>query len=185
MVLCFRLVTKTRLIARFSCGQKHLHSIGALCFSLCPPSVNSLGALQEVRRGHDHTGNPNWSKRYSVPYNITLSNKKGEEGILGGLAIFWSWTGWATVYLCEVVSDCLCMTFACFASSSTYLLLIKQFQSWCTSFLAFTLPFLLPHPVGGQGKQTSSCVVLHCLPGLNHNKDGKLTESEKVKQCDS
>lgn len=163
----------------------NFHSVGAFSVSHSAPPVNRLGVRK--RLGGDTTRQMTQTDQRDIPCHITscFAMKKGEEGILEGLAIFCSGTGWASVYPWEVVSDRLCITSACFLSSSTRPLLIKQFLSWCTSFLAFTRPLLFRCPTGGQEKWASSCVVLHCLPGLTHNKDKKLTESENIKKCDS
>lgn len=85
--------------------------------------------------------------RYSMPYNIMVSHKKGKEGGLGRLAVFWLETSW-----------------------SSHLPLIKQVTLFNSAhkFSCFYSSFTLSHPAGSQGWVSKQLVVLRCLPGLTH-----------------
>lgn len=91
-----------------------------------------------------------------------FSNKKGKSGVLGRLTFF-SGTGVIGLLVGGGALSLLpCFMF--FLSSSTYPLVIKHFLSHPTSFLAFTLSFLFPHPT--KDERLSGAYL---LPGLTPN----------------
>jgi len=66
--------------------------------------------MQEFGRVHNQEDDANEPKRYSMPCNVILGNKKKKDQVLATLAIFYLGTGWASVYPWEVVSGCLFIT---------------------------------------------------------------------------
>lgn len=85
--------------------------------------------------------------RRNIPCHMTTcSATRRENRSSWKLAILCSGAGWALVCLWEVGHDCLFIAFV--FSLPPFLLLIKQFPSWSTSFLAFVLFLFLGSTVG-------------------------------------
>lgn len=75
MVLCIGSETKTVLITH-QCSSVCWPVHGTKAFSLSPGDARSVGV------SHNLAGDLSWSKRYSIAYNVMVSNKreKGFEG---------------------------------------------------------------------------------------------------------
>lgn len=98
--------------------------------------------------------------------------------------MFGNWLG--IIYPWEVVSYCFGITCFAFFLSSTTPFHIKLFLSQPTSFLAFTFPFLFPHPPGnGVSGGNRVRMLLSCLPGLIDNSGLILNPLQEIVQLSS
>jgi len=75
-----------------------LHSSKALIFSDSGTTTHSEGWAKELGRDTAETADPDWPKRYSIPYNVVLSNKsdivdKGGGGLSSRGAVAWRLVG--------------------------------------------------------------------------------------------
>lgn len=165
-----------------------LHNIGAFSVSHSASPVNRWGVRK--RLGGDTRRQMTKTDQRDIPCPwayIQAQQYKGRGGGFRGVShlLFRNWLCIGLAHGRECVIAFTSLLHACPLSLLPLVLcLLSHFLSWYTSFLAFTFPFLFRCPTEGRGKRARSCVVLRCLPGLIH-KDKKLTESEKVKKCDS
>lgn len=137
-VLCFRSATKTVLVTQsFSCCWAVLaQGQGLLCFPLYEPSSH-LGLGKRMTGHTARTADLNRLKKYSTPYNATLSNKTG-GGVVPKQLLLGNWLG---IGLLE--SDCLCFFFLICLTNCTYI-------------NAFVLSLLSPILMQELSKQQSS-----------------------------
>lgn len=115
-VLCFGRVTKAVLTTGpcVGCCRAVLSH-----FPTLPPAVSRLRMGTKLGRDTTWTVNPNWPRVYSMPYNALENWRKG---ILGEADIAIGQRLTASVYLWEVMSDCIHFTLEFFPFLFTLLI---------------------------------------------------------------
>lgn len=139
-----------------------------LLFQL-PPPVYRIGVCKKQGGSKTRTANPKWPNRYSMPYNVIISSKTERKGILGKVAIVWRLTrDWCTCRRWQVPLHNLFFVWFFFflPLSFTYKTIsTHEFSCFCSTY---------PLPCPGwdrEGKGTSICVVLSCLPWLTNSRE--------------
>lgn len=136
--------------------------------------MRRLGVQKKLGGGTARTGNPNWPKRYSVSYDIMLSNKsRSKERGRGRFRViafvfpincdepYFPGSGWKPACQGDKVN------YSPLLVHTTFALPFKLPLSQPRSFLTFPLLILSPSSIG---KWASSRVVLSCPPGLTPYK---------------
>lgn len=140
--------------------EQCLNCAKAFSFSYSAPIACKLGIgkKEDTKEGGYQSGLLTWTGQRDTPYNIMLRNKTGRLCLKCNLE-----TGWVSICLWEVVSDCLCITLLLLFFFPSFLHLLNLCLSWPMSFFTFALPTLSPSFWGWVSEQLHGCLVLAAI----------------------